>query len=73
LISTSGGFPGEKKRSLILDETLSIEANSSEIECGAAAGAAAVAVAVVATLTGGATFGGWLVGEDIRIMTLAIL
>jgi hypothetical protein len=54
LISTSGGFPGEKKRSLIFDETLSIDANSSGVESGAAAGAAAVA----APLTDGTIFGG---------------
>ena len=43
LISTRGGFPGEKKRSLIFAEVLSIAASSSGVDIGAAPGAAAVA------------------------------
>lgn len=43
LISTSGGLPGEKKRSLILEEVFNIAARSAGVEkgAGAAAGAAA--------------------------------
>src|ERR1700719_756310 len=44
LISTSGGFPGEKKRSLIFGEVLSIVVNRAGLEIGAGAGAAAAAV-----------------------------
>jgi hypothetical protein len=61
LISTSGGFPGEKKRSLIFGELLSIAASSSGVDIGAAA-------AVVAAVRGaeGAIFGRPFVGEDIE-------
>jgi len=65
LISTSGGFPGEKKRSLIFDEVLSIAVSRSGVEMGAAAGAAAVAV-----LEGEKTGFGRLVGEDIKAVQL---
>ena len=65
LISTSGGFPGEKKRSLIFDEVLSIAVSRSGVEMGAAAGAAAVAV-----LEGEKTGFGTLVGEDIKAVLL---
>src|SRR5580658_7330356 len=68
LISTSGGFPGEKKRSLTLAETLSIDARSSGVEMGAAAGAAAVAARAAATgAAAGTTLGGRFarfIGED---------
>jgi hypothetical protein len=70
LISTSGGFPGEKKRSLTFAEDLSIDARSSGVEMGAAAGAAAVAArtaeaagAATGTTPGGRLAG--LVGDDI--------
>ena len=39
LISTIGGFPGEKKRSLICGALLSIAANSAAVEIGATAAA----------------------------------
>src|ERR1700728_2281118 len=52
LISTSGGRPGEKNRSLTLAEVLNIEARSSGVEIGAAAGAAAAAVRAGAPGTG---------------------
>src|SRR5580704_5563337 len=59
-ISTSGGFPGEKKRSLIFGDTLSIAASRSGVEMGAAARAAvAVRGADATTLSAG------LIGEDI--------
>jgi F0F1-type ATP synthase membrane subunit c/vacuolar-type H+-ATPase subunit K len=63
LISTSGGFPGEKKRSLIFGEVLSIAANSSGVENGATAAAAVPADARGAE---GTTFGTTFVGEDIE-------
>src|SRR5580700_10102716 len=67
LISTSGGLPGEKKRSLILAEVLSIDAKSSGVEIGAVAGAAAAAArATGAAAAAGATFSGRLAGEDIE-------
>src|SRR5260370_23965286 len=59
--STSGGFPGEKKRSLILAEVLSIDASNSGVESGAGAGAAAAAAPVAA----GTGFGNGFAGEDI--------
>ena len=43
LISTSGGLPGVKKRSLIFDDVLNIVARSAGVAIGATAGAAAVA------------------------------
>src|ERR1700685_1159246 len=52
LISTSGGRPGEKNRSLTLAEVLNIEARSSGVEMGAAAGAAAAALRAGAPGTG---------------------
>jgi hypothetical protein len=51
-------LPGEKKRSLIFGEVLSIAANNVGVEIGAIAGAAAVAAT-------GAVLGTTLVGEDI--------
>src|SRR5258708_3806239 len=63
LISTSGGLPGEKNRSLIFGEVLSIAASRSGVDIGAAAGAAAVPVRGAAATTFGAT----LVGEDIDV------
>ena len=62
LISTSGGFPGEKKRSLIFGEVFSIAASSAGVENGATAGAAAVA----ARGADGPIFGTPFVGEDIE-------
>ena len=61
LISTSGGFPGEKNRSLIFGEVLSIAASSSGVDIGEAA-------AVVAAVRGAeaAIFGRPFVGEDIE-------
>src|SRR5882672_5284819 len=58
LISTSGGFPGEKKRSLIFGEVLSIAVSRSGVDIGAA---------VVAAVRGAeaAIFGRPFVGEDI--------
>src|SRR5258708_25056332 len=61
LISTSGGFPGEKNRSLIFGEVLSIAARSSGVDIGAAA----VAAAAAARGADGAIFGAPFVGEDI--------
>lgn len=49
LISTRGGLPGEKKRSLTFADVLSINARSSVVEMDATAGAAAVAVRAAAT------------------------
>src|SRR5580698_844346 len=61
LISTSGGLPGEKKRSLIFGDTLSIAASRSGVEIGAAAGAAAAAVrGPEATIVGAG-----MIGKDI--------
>jgi hypothetical protein len=48
LISTSGGFPGEKNKSLILAEVRSIAASKSGVEIGAGAEAAAAAPATAA-------------------------
>jgi len=59
LISTSGGFPGEKKRSLIFGELLSIAASSSGVDIGVAAVTADVGGAE------GVIFGTPFVGEDI--------
>ena len=64
-ISTSGGLPGVKKRSLIFAAVFSIATNSAGVENGAGAGAAAVAAAVAGRGAGGATFGGPVVEEDI--------
>ena len=55
LISTSGGFPGEKNKSLILVEVRSIAANRSGVEIGAGAGAAAAAPATAVPAALGAT------------------
>src|SRR5580693_9366712 len=52
LISTSGGRPGEKNRSLTFAEVFNIEASSSGVEMGAAAGAAAAAARMGAEGTG---------------------
>src|ERR1700723_3018208 len=57
LISTSGGLPGEKKRSLIFAAVLSIAASRAGVDMGAAAGAARGAA--------GATVATGFVGEDI--------
>src|SRR5580658_9978066 len=68
LISTSGGLPGEKKRSLIFGEVLSIAANRAGVCMGAAAGAAAAAVR-------GAEEAGFvtgLVGEDIEVAQVGL-
>ena len=62
LVSTSGGFPGEKKRSLILGEVLSIAASKAGVDMGAAAGAAAAAVRGAEE----AVFATGFVGEDIE-------
>lgn len=62
LTSTSGGFPGEKKRSLIFGEVRSIAASRAGVEIGAGAGAAAAAVR--GAEAGGFTTG--FVGEDIE-------
>src|ERR1700691_248481 len=61
LISTSGGLPGEKKRSLIFAEVLSIAASRAGVDMGAAAGAAAAAARGAA----GGTVATGFVGEDI--------
>lgn len=66
LISTSGGLPGEKKRSLIFDEVLSMAASKVGVEMGAAAGAAAAA-AREAEESG---FAMGFVGEDIEAAQL---
>lgn len=70
LISTSGGFPGEKNRSLTFSEVLSIAASKSlvEIRAGAAAAAAALVPADVfgdGEATGVGRFGIRFVGVDI--------
>src|SRR5712671_6051751 len=57
LISTSGGLPGVKKRSLIFDDVLNIVARSAGVAIGATAGAAAVAAT-------GAVLGTTVAGED---------
>jgi len=50
LISTSGGFPGEKKRSLILSDVFNMAVNSPGVEiCGAGAAPAAVGVGAAGT------------------------
>src|SRR5580698_7424885 len=64
LISTSGGFPGEKKRSLIFAEVLSIAASRAGVDMGAAAGAAAAAVRGTEAVA--AIFATGFVGEDIE-------
>src|ERR1700686_3504533 len=74
LISTSGGFPGEKKRSLTLAEVRSMAANRSGVSIRTGAGATAAALAAAAPVAGAAAaaatgtgiFGGRVVGEDIR-------
>jgi hypothetical protein len=67
LISTSGGFPGEKKRSLTFADVFTIAAKSAGVENGAAAGAAAAAARPTGTEeTAETTRGGILCGEDIR-------
>jgi hypothetical protein len=57
-------LPGEKKRSLIFGEVLSIAASKAGVDMGAAAGAAAAAVrgAEEAGFTAG------FVGEDIEVL-----
>src|SRR5277367_84954 len=73
LISTIGGLPGVKKRSLILVPVLSIAASNAGVEKGAGAGAAA-APAPAARGTVGATFGtpfGGEDGEDILFVSLS--
>src|ERR1700678_956017 len=62
LISTSGGLPGEKKRSLIFGEVLSIAASRAGVDMGAAAGAAAAATRGA----GEAAFANGFAGEDIE-------
>ena len=77
LISTSGGFPGEKKRSLTFAEVFNIDTRSAGVENGAAAGAAAAAATRAATgaaagrTAGGTTFGGLLPEEDIEEVQIA--
>jgi hypothetical protein len=66
LISTSGGLPGVKKRSLIFDEVFSIAASSAGVENGAGAGAAAAAAALAGRGAEEARFGAPFVGEDIE-------
>ena len=72
LISTSGGFPGEKKRSLTLAEVRSMAANRSGVGVRTGAGATAAALAAAAPEAGAAAaaagtaiLGGRIVGEDI--------
>src|ERR1700733_2584932 len=81
LISTSGGFPGEKNRSLTFAEVLSIAESKSlvEIRAGAAAAAAALAPAPAdgfgdGDATGVGTFGIRFVGVDImgRVCPLSV-
>jgi hypothetical protein len=65
LISTSGGFPGEKNKSLIFGEALSIAVSRAGVEIGAGAGATAAAVpgaeeAIFATGFAGEDIGMWL-------------
>src|ERR1700727_2843486 len=73
LISTSGGFPGEKKRSLTLAEVRSMAANRSGVGIRTGAGATAAALGAAAPEAGAAAaaagtgiLGGRIVGEDIR-------
>ena len=67
LISTSGGLPGVKNRSLILGELFNIAARSAGVEKGAGAGAVAAEAGPVAlgAVAAGTTLGGTLDGEDI--------
>jgi hypothetical protein len=58
-------LPGEKNRSLIFGEVLSIAASRSGVDIGTAAGAAAAAARGAAATTFGTTF----VGEDIEAVT----
>jgi hypothetical protein len=44
LISTNGGFPGDKNKSLIFEEVCSIAASKAGVESGAGERAAAAAV-----------------------------
>jgi hypothetical protein len=62
LTSTSGGFPGEKNKSLIFGEVLSITASKAEVVFGATAGLVAVGIGWAE----GAIFGALVAGEDIR-------
>src|ERR1700677_2982583 len=79
LISTSGGFPGVKNRSLIFSEVFSIAASSAGVENGAAAGAAATAAptaaaagrATVGTGTVEVGFGAPFAEEDIKKCVLS--
>jgi hypothetical protein len=71
LISTSGGLPGEKKRSLIFAPLFNIAASNAGVEKGAGAGAAAAAAAPAGLGVAGAAgtpFGAVFVGEDIELL-----
>jgi hypothetical protein len=63
LISTSGGLPGEKKRSLIFVEVFNMAVSNSGVEVGAAAGAVATLGVRGRGFTGFVTA---VAGEDIR-------
>jgi hypothetical protein len=67
LISTSGGFQGAKKRSLIFPEVFNIAASSAGVADGAGAGAA-VAAALAGRGADGTIFGAFA-GEDIGAVT----
>jgi hypothetical protein len=63
-----GGLPGEKNRSLILEDFRNIAANSAGVGIGAAAGAGATPTAVPEP----ATFGGAFVGEDMIMTSIGV-
>jgi hypothetical protein len=65
LISTSGGLPGEKNRSLIFGDTFSIAASNAGVENGAGAAAGAAAAAAAGRGATGATLGTPFPEEDI--------
>jgi len=57
-----GGLPGEKNKSLILEDVRNIAVNSAAVGMAAGVVAGAVAAATVPV----ATFGGAFVGEDMK-------
>jgi hypothetical protein len=73
-ISTSGGFPGEKNRSLILVEVRNMEASSTGVETGAGAAVAAVAVTEGEGTAGLGTVGAAtaLTGDDMKMAVLNV-
>jgi len=68
LISTIGGRPGEKNRSLILVDVFSIPTSNAGVDGVAGLGAGAVAAAVPVVVVAVAT-GGVVVGTDMSTTT----